>query len=177
MEGSKIQLKVPDFKELGYRKKILADSETMAYNRGYNEFEGYNKETGCIDFDEKYWNEWFSCWVKNIPNRYYAYIIKADGNIPIGEVALRYVKERKSYCVDIIIEAKYRGNGFGKQALKLLLDTSFNKLGIDRIFDDFPKSRLWAEKLFKQLGFKRISDDIVELTKEDYMNLILRGFL
>lgn len=177
MGSSKIRLKVPDFKELGYRKKILADSETMAYNRGYSEFEGYNKETGCIDFDEKYWNDWFSCWVKNISNRYYAYIIKIDGNIPIGEVALRYVKERKSYCVDIIIEAKYRRNGFGKQALKLLIDTSFNKLGADRIFDDFPKSRLSAEKLFKQLGFKRISDDIIELTKEDYMNLLNKNEL
>ena len=168
MESSKIQLKIPKFNELEYRRKLLADGETMAYNIGYGKEEG----TGCIDFSIEAWKDWFSLWVNNMPERYYAYIIKSDENIPVGEVALRYVKEKSSYCVNIIVEAKYRGNGFSEQALKLLVDAGFNELGADRIYDDFKSSRISAEKVFKEVGFKRISEDIVELTRADYSKLL-----
>lgn len=73
----RLYLHVPSFEELDYRQKILAQPDTMAYNRGYElGFENYDNETGCIDFRKEYWKEWFSPWVNNIPNRYYAYIIK-----------------------------------------------------------------------------------------------------
>jgi N-acetylglutamate synthase-like GNAT family acetyltransferase len=168
MVCDRLQLRIPKLSELNYRKKILADSETMDYNIGYGEVD----ETGCIDFNENCWNDWFSRWVNNMPDQYYAYIIKGDENIPVGEVALRYVSERKSYCVNIIIEARHRGSGYSEQALKLLVDTAFNELGVEKIYDDFQSSRLSAEKIFKKIGFKRISDDIVELTKKDYLNLL-----
>ena len=61
---------------------------------------------------------------------------------------------------------------FSEQALKLLVDTAFNELGADRIFDNFKKSRISAEKVFKKVGFKRISEDIVELTRNDYLKLL-----
>lgn len=47
----------------------------------------------------------------------------------------------------------------------------FNELGARKVFDYFPRSRESAEKTFKKLGFKRVSEDIVELTKEDYLQL------
>jgi diamine N-acetyltransferase len=166
MESNKVKLRIPKFEELEYRRKLLSDRETMSYNIGY----GDNDGTGCIEFDENAWKDWFSRWVNNMPERYYAYIIKVDENIPIGEVALRYVCEKNSYCVNIIVEAKYRGNGFSEQALRLLVDTAFRELGADKVFDDFPKSRISAEKVFKKVKFKRISDDIVELTKQDYLS-------
>ena len=117
-----MKLKIPKFEELDYRRKLLADRETMAYNIGHGEADG----TGSIDFSENKWNNWFSQWVNNMPERYYAYIINAEENVPVGEVALRYVNEKKSYCVNIIVEAKYRGNGFSEQALKLLQETLEN---------------------------------------------------
>jgi len=165
MESNKVQFKIPKFEELGFRRKLLSDRETMAYNIGFGEIDG----TGCIDFNENAWRDWFSRWVNNLPERYYAYIIRVDENIPIGEVALRYVSEKNSYCINIIVEAKHRGNGFSERALRLLIDTAFNELGAYKVFDDFPKFRMSAEKLFKKVGFKRISDDIVELTKQDYL--------
>lgn len=165
MGSNKVELRTPKLEELSYRKKLLADRETMSYNIGY----GKNDETGCIEFNENSWRDWFSRWINNIPERYYAYIIKADENIPVGEVALRYVSERNSYCVNIIVEAKHRGNGFSEQALRLLIGTAFRELGADKVFDDFPKPRITAEKVFEKVGFKRVSDDIVELTKQDYL--------
>ncbi|WP_142412866.1 GNAT family N-acetyltransferase [Hathewaya massiliensis] len=166
MESNKIKLRIPKLEELEYRRKLLSDRETMSYNIGYGENEG----TGCIEFKENLWRDWFSRWVNNMPERYYAYIIKVDENRPIGEVALRYVSEKNSYCVNIIVEAKYRGNGFSEQALKLLVDTAFRELRAYKVFDDFPKSRISAEKVFMKVGFKRVSDNIVELTKQDYLS-------
>lgn len=167
MVSNKVKLRIPKFEELEYRRKLLSDRVTMSYNIGY----GDNDGTGCIEFDENAWKDWFFRWVNNMPERYYAYIIKADENTPIGEVALRYVSEKNSYCVNIIVEAKYRGNGFSEQALRLLVDTAFRELGADKVFDDFPKSRISAEKVFKKVGFKRVSDDIVELTKQNYLSI------
>ncbi len=164
MECEKVELRIPNFEELDYRRKLLADKETMTYNIGYGEIDG----TGCIEFKESVWKDWFERWINNTPERYYAYIIKVDENIPVGEVALRRVNENNSYIVNIIVEAKYRGNRFSEQALRLLIDIAFNELGADNVFDDFPKSRITAESVFKKVGFKRVSEDIVELTKKDY---------
>lgn len=168
MGSNKVELKTPKFEELDYRKKLLSDRETMSYNIGYGEIDG----TGCIEFSECVWRDWFSRWINNLPERYYAYIIKNNENTPVGEVALRYVSKNNSYCVNIIIEAKYRGNGFSEQALRLLIDIAFRKLGADRVFDDFPGSRITADKVFKKVGFKRVTDGIVELTKQDYLSKI-----
>lgn len=165
MEGNNVELKIPEFEELDYRRKLLADRETMTYNIGYGKIDG----TGCIEFNESIWKDWYTQWVNNTPERYYAYIIKIDEDIPVGEVALRYVSEKNSYIVNIIVEARHRGNGFSEQALRLLIDIAFNELGADKVFDDFPKSRIASESVFKKIGFKRVSEDIIELTKQDYI--------
>lgn len=165
MGKKKIKLKVPKLEELDYRRKLLLDRETMSYNIGYGE----NEETGCIEFNKNTWKEWYSRWINNMPERYYAYIIKVDENIPVGEVALRYVSEKNSYCINIIVEAKQRGNGYSEQALRVLIDIAFKELRAEKVFDDFLKSRMKAEKVFKKVGFKRVSDDVVELTKENYL--------
>lgn len=167
----RLYLRIPSLEELGYRQKILAQSDTMSYNRGYKlELNNYNNETGCIDFRKEYWEEWFSRWINSTPHRYYAYVIKSDENIPIGEVALHYDDGENGYCVNIIIEAKYRGNGYSEEALRLLVDIAFHELRAKKVFDTFSKARVSAERVFKKLGFKRISDDFLELTREDFLN-------
>jgi diamine N-acetyltransferase len=171
--NERLYLHVPSFEELDYRQKVLAQPDTMSYNRGFElGLNNYDNETGCIDFKKEYWKDWFQRWVNNIPDRYYAYIVKSEGNIPIGEAALHYDEEKNAYCTSIIIEAQYRGNGYSEEALQLLVDIGFHDLNAEKIFDDFPKTRVSAEKAFKNVGFKRISGNIVELTREEYFNLI-----
>ena len=164
MESEKVKLRIPEFQELEYRRKLLSDAETMSYNIGY----GDKDESGCIEFKEDAWEDWFGRWVNNMPERYYAYIIKTDENIPIGEAALRYDYEKSAYCVSIVVEAKYRGKGFSEEALRLLVDLAFKELGADKVFDNFQSSRISAEKVFKRVGFKRVSDEVVELRKEEF---------
>lgn len=161
-------LKIPTIEELDYRKKILSDEDTMSYNKGCEEFQGYNPYTGCIDFNEGKWSQWFSKWITKDKERYYSYIIKCPENIPVGEVALRYDELQKGYCVSIIIEHKYRGCGYSEEALNLLLEVAFNELKAEKVFDNFPQERTSSEKIFKKVGFKRTSLEIVELMREDY---------
>jgi diamine N-acetyltransferase len=175
MDKFRVYLRTPMFEELVYRRTLLADSATMSYNKGFDEYDGYDTKTGCIDFHEDSWNSWYTKWIDNMPERYYAYIIKNDENVPIGEVALRYVADRKAYCVNIIVDSKYRGNGFSEEALQLLIHKAFDELKVNILFDDFPKSRISAERVFAKLGFRRISGDIIELAKYDYIRLFNEG--
>lgn len=59
MESNKVELRTPKFEELYYRKKLLADRETMTYNIGYGKIYG----TGCIEFNESDWKDWFALWI------------------------------------------------------------------------------------------------------------------
>lgn len=61
----RLHLHVPTYEELSYRELILSQPETMAYNRGYNlNFRGYHKDTGCIDFPQTKWDDWYDFWIK-----------------------------------------------------------------------------------------------------------------
>lgn len=50
---SDISLHIPEYSELWYRQRLLADPDTMSYNKGYS------GENGCIDFPEKNWRLWY----------------------------------------------------------------------------------------------------------------------
>lgn len=174
---SKLELIVPEIEELGYRKKLLSDPDTMSYNRGLRlGFSEYDNETGCIDFPQSKWEKWYKKWINNEPSRYYAYIVEKENQIPIGEVALRYDTEREIHIISIIIENKYRDKGCGKESLKLLLDKAFYDFGLEKVADHFPESRISATKLFRQCGFEiteRADNQIfIELDRNKYFKLI-----
>jgi len=67
-----------------------------------------------------------------------------------------------------VIEAKHRGNGYSVEALQLLANHAFNIMKLEAIYDNFSVERKAAERTFSKVGFVRISDDFVELTKERY---------
>lgn len=63
-----LKLHIPEYSELWYRQKIMNDPDTMSYNKGYNiDFDGYDKETGCIAFPEQKWADWYDYFVGNEP--------------------------------------------------------------------------------------------------------------
>lgn len=59
-----IKLVQPQIKELKYRKKLLKDPQTMAFNKSNG---------GTVDFNEKIWQPWYALWM-NDTKYYYAYI-------------------------------------------------------------------------------------------------------
>lgn len=172
-----LYLHIPSFEELDYRQKILAQPDTMSYNRGYElGFDSYDNETGCIDFRKEYWKDWYSLWVSNEQERYYAYLTQIKDDDFIGEVCLHYDKNSNSHCIGIVLEAKYRGNGYCSEGLIKLAEKAFIDLNIGKLRNDIPIERKYAIAGHKKAGFKEIVTEdgncILELTKDDYLSFV-----
>lgn len=147
-----IELIKPKLKDYDYYKKLLSDSKTMSYNAGYNvSYNGYHYDTGCIDFN-------YDKWVNNLSNNYFAYIYNHENKEYIGYV--NYNKNNNIYECVIVIEDKYRGSGYAKDSLKLLIKEAYNN-GIEYLYDSFERNR--NLKLFLDLGFE--IDKEIKITK------------
>ena len=59
-----IKLVQPQITDLKYRKKLLKDKKTMAFNK---------INGGTVDFNEKIWKSWYQLWM-NDTKHYYAYV-------------------------------------------------------------------------------------------------------
>ena len=154
---SKVYLHVPELEELDYYEKILNDPKTMNYNAGYDlNIEGYDKLTGCIKLSDK--EKWYKK-QKNDKNRFFAYVIRKEDNIPVGYVNFNFDNTHLLHCCGIIIEEKYRKLGYGSEALKQLINVAFNEYNIQTLIDNIPYSRTESLKLFTKLGFKDIKKD------------------
>ncbi|MBR5227155.1 MAG: GNAT family N-acetyltransferase [Clostridia bacterium] len=153
-----ITLHVPELKDYWYEQKIEADPLTMSYNAGYDvSYYGYHYDTGCIDFPEERWKQVLDKRTKE--NRYFAYIKDNDINEYVGYVNYQYNKSENRYECGIVVEAKYRGCGYSKLALKLLCDTAKAE-GIKELYDNFEIDRENTLNVFKAVGFEVVEEQI-----------------
>ena len=169
----KVYLYVPKIEELTYRQKIMSQPDTMSYNKGYDiSFDGYDKNTGCIDFPKSKWSNWYSYMVNNKPKCFYAYIVKKEDNTFIGEVNIHWNNDKSWYDMGIVIEAKYRGMGCSIEALKKLVKIAFVEYSAPSVRNTFENTRQAAIITHQKAGFNIIneSNGVVDLiiTKEDY---------
>lgn len=134
---------IPEYKDMRFRAELLADPETMAYNNAYG---------GTITFPEEKWGGWYDRWIINTESkRYYRYLANEEDSEFVGEIAYHYDEERDIYLANIIVHAKYRGNGFGKQGLQLLCEAAKNN-GIKTLYDDIANDNP-SVKMFLDCGF------------------------
>lgn len=158
--NDRLQLYIPALHELDYRQRIMADPETMSYNKGYDiSFSGYHKDTGCIDFPESEWQEWYDYFIGQEPERFYAYILRREDSAFIGEVNLHRSDTHNYYEMGIVLEAKYRGRGYAKEALSLLLQHAFEEMGAESVHNAFEDTRDAAVKTHLACGFKKYKHD------------------
>ena len=77
-----------------------------------------------------------------------------DGT-PIGDVALQDIDKGNRSCTlgMGITKLAYRGRGYGKQAVGLLLDYGFNQMGLDRISASTLEHNIAGQKSLEKLGF------------------------
>ena len=151
-----ICLYIPELKDYWYEEKIQSDPLSMSYNAGYDvSYYGYHYDTGCIDFPEEKWQEMYD--KRKRENRYFAYIKDNDINEYVGYVNYQYIKDEDRYECGILIESKYRGKGYSKDALRLLIDTA-RENGIKELYDNFEIDRGNTLDLFKDVGFEVVSE-------------------
>ncbi len=151
----------------------MSDPDTMSYNKGFDiDFDGYDKETGCIAFPERKWADWYDYFIGNEPERFYAYVVRESDGEFIGEVNVHKSKDNNWYEMGIVLEAKYRGKGYSGEALWLLLQYAFEDMNAEAVHNDFDEERAAAVKAHLSAGFTEYSREngIVELliTKEKY---------
>lgn len=147
-----IYLKKLDVSELHYRQKWMNDSKTMAYNAGYEiDLNGYNKETGTISKTNEEMILWYNNWSNKEPDKYFAYIYDENIDEPIGEIY--YYLEKDIHSIGILIQDKYRGKGYGFNALLELQKVAFDINNISELSDFIPLERIGAIKLFEKAGF------------------------
>ncbi len=133
----------PKYEDLWFRQMMMADEETMSYNHAWG---------GVIPFPEEDWKDWHDHWVVNHEDRrYYRYLKDENGNF-VGEIAYHYDSDIRSYIADVIIFSKFRGKGYGTQALNLLC-LAANDNGIDVLYDDIAIDNP-AIRLFLKNGFE-----------------------
>lgn len=137
-----MKLVQPQLEELKYRKKLLKDKKTMAFNKSNG---------GIVDFNEKIWKPWYELWM-NDEKHYFAYIYDETLNKYIGEVSYYFEEEYQEYVLNIIVEYSYRHLGKGKEALQLLCKQA-KENGLRFLCDDIENNNP-AKKLFLELGFK-----------------------
>ena len=150
-----IELVKPKIDDYEYKKKLLSDPKTMSYNAGYNvSFQGYHYDTGCIDFKKENWIKYL-----NNENNFFAYIKDTEIKEYVGYVS--YHDCNKKYECEIVIEDKYRGLGYSKDALKLLVKEAYNNK-IEYLYDSFELDRN-SLKIFLDVGFE--VDKEIKITK------------
>lgn len=170
-----ICLYVPKLEDYWYEAKIQADPLSMEYNAGYDvSYYGYHYDTGCIDFPPDRWEGTYNKRVKE--KKYFAYIKDNDINEFVGYVNYQYIKDDNRYDCGIVIESKYRGQGYSKPALKLLCETAKNN-GIKELYDNFEIDRGHTLEIFKTVGFEVVEEQTWKKFNEDVKGVLVRIIL
>lgn len=139
-----VTLCTPSLPEMAFRKEMLADPETMAYNRRWG---------GTVDFREDRWEEWYRRWVgSDDTNRFYRYLYSRRLHTFVGEAAYHREEETNRWLCDVIVQAKYRRQGFGSGALELLCEAAA-KNGIRELYDEIALDNPSVTVFLKQ-GFE-----------------------
>ncbi len=137
-----LELYIPKPEDLWFRQTMMANADTMSYNIGWDvSYEGYHRETGCIDFPSSAWQMWYDRWIGHEPDRFYAYIRRTSDGVFLGEVEFHRSAGKPYHDMGIVIHAPYRGMGYAVPALKLLVDHAFGVCKIDGLCNDFEISR------------------------------------
>lgn len=170
-----IQLYVPELKDYWYEQKLLADPQTMSYNAGYDvSYFGYHYDSGCIDFPEERWEIIYNKRIDE--NKYFAYIKDIDINDFVGCVNYQYNKFENRYECGIVIEYKYRNQGYAKKALELLCEEAKIN-GVKEMYDFFELERDNTLKLFVSSGFKIVKEEYCQKFNKKINGVLVKKIL
>ena len=147
----------PEYEDLWFRQMMMSDEDTMSYNHAWG---------GTIPFPKEKWSVWHDCWIKNTEGkRFYRYLKNEDDQF-VGEICYHFDDDVDGYFTDVIILAKYRGQGYGTLALSMLCAAA-KENGVSILYDDIAIDNP-AVSLFLKQGFseKYRTDEIIMLKKE-----------
>ena len=127
-------------------KKVYEDFEYDFDNPTEPLYIGYSVEKS---------NEWFDEIQKLQGNTHIRLGIFLNDGTVIGDVALQDIDNKNRSCsVGMgITKIEYRNKGYGKEAVKLILDYGFNNIGLERIAANTLEINISAQKSLEKAGF------------------------
>lgn len=148
----------PRPEELDFRQALLADPETMAYNHAYG---------GAIGFPRERWADWYARWLEDgTGERFYRYLRREGDGKLVGEAAYYRDEMFGEYVCDVLVAARYRGRGYGRQGLELLC-TAARENGVKRLVDNIAIDNP-SVSLFLGAGFReRLRNDEYILVEKE----------
>ncbi len=152
-----LALHIPTVEELSFRQSLLSDPDTMSYNHAWG---------GVIDFPREDWCSWYSHWIENCGGkRFYRYLQREDGAF-VGEVAYHLDRDKGIVLLDVIVHAKFRGQGYGSEGLSLLCEAA-RANGVSAVYDDLALNNS-ALSMFLGHGFvEQYRNESVIMLKKD----------
>ena len=140
--GEKIYLSPRNTNEIEKFTEWLNDFDTTDYI-------GRSANIMTLDAEKKYFEE-------NINKNYNFFIVTLNNDKLIGTVGLeKYDSINRTATLGIFIgEKEYRSQGYGTEAIKLVLDYGFNYLNLNNINLDLMSFNDRALKCYQKCGFK-----------------------
>ena len=158
-ETEELELHIPSLEDMWFTQTLQEDPATMSYNAGWDiSFDGYHPENGCIDFPREQWADKHTRWVGHEPDRFYAFVREKKSRRFICEVNYHYMSEKNWWDMGVLVYAPYRGRGYGRRALELLLHHAFVVGKIDCLHNDFEDSRAAALTIHRKAGFREAGE-------------------
>lgn len=154
----KLILHEPSLEELWFRQQMLADPETMSYNRAWG---------GTIAWPREQWQDWYDRWIEQPQGkRFYRYLVDAETDVFVGEIAYHWDQEQEMCLTNVIVYGPYRGKGYGRTGLRLLCEEA-RENGFESIYDDIAADNP-AIDLFLSEGFALMEEkDMTYLLKKE----------
>ena len=140
--GERIYLSPRNNEEIEKFTEWMNDFETTDYT-------GRSAYITTLEGEKKYFEE-------NIDKDYNFFIVTLDNDKLIGTVGLeRYNSINRTATLGIFIgDKEYRSQGYGTEAIKLILDYGFNYLNLNNIKLELISFNERALKCYKKCGFK-----------------------
>lgn len=144
LRGGKVILRTPGRQDLEYIRSLWADPDTMG------------DVGGPVVLDDDRALRWFQRMVDpGSPGDRYFLICELGGR-PVGEVSFhRYDSQTKRAELNVKVQAGHRGQGYGAEAVRLLLDFYFEEFGGEVIEDPVALDNVAGQALLIKLGFVR----------------------
>lgn len=162
-----------------FARPIEQDDLNLFYENAFWDPEGRRLTGTQAFFSRQGVQKWFDN-ISTDSSRVDLIICLEESNKPIGEMAILDINHlNRNATVRIsIFDKKYWGNGYGTEAMSLLLEYGFTMLNLHRIGLDVFSFNERAIKSYKKLGFQqegRIRDEL--FYDGEYHHSILMGML
>lgn len=86
-------------------------------------------------------------------------VISKHSNQPMGFIDLYEFDpiNKKAGVGIVILDLKNRGNGYGREALELMIEYSFSVLDLHQLYCQITESNTQSLRLFESLGFSKVA--------------------